>query len=128
MAQKQDTNTPGWFSLKKIIPVLSLLIGGTLGGGIGYQTKEAPTEVIEKPVVVATDMKEFAKSLYENLQLIVIHQSEKDRNQNDRIDQVFDEMRTFISDFSSQVRTMKRDIRDIKTCLEEKEILLSQEN
>lgn len=123
----EASNKPGWLNIKNIIAVVSLIIGGSVGGGLGYNAKEPEKQVVEKPVVEAFDIKNFADAIKDNLNFIVSTQKEKDENQNKRTDMLFDEMRTNYSDFDKRLIILIKDVREIKRCLQEKD-LLTQDN
>jgi uncharacterized protein HemX len=112
-------NKPGWLNMKNILGVLTAL--GVLGGGgaaIGYNQKDS-----QEIQVQHVDTREVLNGLYDVIEMNQKMQSEKDKNQNQWIEQAYDEMRTNYKELKSDVKDLKTDLKDLKKCLEERSAL-----
>ena len=129
MVRKTQTtaNIPTWLNLKTIIIVLGML---GFGGG-GYLAKEATseTQVVEKKVIESFDIEQFGQSILESMRMQSDAQREKDRNQNTRIEDLYDEVRTNYADYNENMKLVRRDLKEIKECLKEQNLTdLQREN
>ena len=116
--QTQETK-PGWLNLKNILGVLAAL--GVLGGGgaaVGYNQKDTKEVQVQH-----VNTKEVLNGLYDVIEMNQKMQSEKDKNQNQWIEQAYDEMRTNYKELKTDVKELKSDIKDLKKCLEERSAL-----
>jgi hypothetical protein len=118
MNAKKEETKPGWLNIKNILGVLAAL--GVLGGGgaaVGYNQKDS-----QEIQVQHVDTKEVLNGLYDVMEMNQRNQSEKDKNQNQRIDNIIDEVRTTAYEQSRDIREIKQDIKEIKKCMEEKNL------
>ena len=114
--REKKSSLPDWLNIKNITMILAMLGFGT--GGYFAADKDPEKQVVERKVVESFDVKEFSKSVLEIREMDNMAQKEKDRNQNERIDDLFDEVRQDRKDTKTVLKTIRQDIKDIKVCLE----------